>query len=68
MTFSPTDYTDLAKSQVSQRQSISYTGSAHLLQYHLHQLSADVKKLEEKQGFQVGIMVSLNHIFAFGIN
>ena len=36
-------YTDLAMSTVTQRQSVSYTGTLNQLQYYLNQLSADVE-------------------------
>ena len=43
------DYTDLAMSTVTQRQSISYTGTMAMLQYHLGQLSGDVEILDSKE-------------------
>ena len=41
-----TDYTDLAMSTVTQRQSIAFTGSLPLLEFYLNQLSGDVERIE----------------------
>ncbi|XP_064634413.1 cleavage and polyadenylation specificity factor subunit 3-like [Lineus longissimus] len=40
------NYTNLATSTVTQQQSISYSGSAQLLQYYLTQLAGDVERIE----------------------
>ena len=48
-------------STVTQRQSISYSGGIALLLYYLHQLSDDVKKIDEKdrKGLRVFNAVSV---------
>ncbi|KAK2174225.1 hypothetical protein NP493_817g02008 [Ridgeia piscesae] len=63
---SPSDlpnYTDLAMSTVTQRQSIAYTGTFQLLQYYLHQLSADVEMVEHatKQSMIVFKAITVTH-------
>ena len=57
------DYTDLAMSTVTQRQSIAYTGTFQLLQYYLHQLSADVEMVEHatKQSMIVFKAITVTH-------
>ncbi len=50
------DYTDLALSTVTQRQSIAYTGTLQQLHYYLNQLSGDVHKVmleKDKQALKV---------------
>ena len=49
------DYTDLAMSTITQRQSIAYTGTFPLLRYYLTQLSGDVEEYDvgEKQALRV---------------
>ena len=49
------DYTDLAMSTITQRQSIAYTGTFPLLRYYLNQLSGDVEEYDvgEKQALRV---------------
>ena len=49
----------MATSQVTQRQSVAFRGTVQLLQYYLHQLSGDVEKLEEKQGFTVFKVINI---------
>ncbi len=53
--FSFSDYTDLAMSTITQRQSIAYTGTFPLLRYYLMQLSGDVEEYDvgEKQALRV---------------
>lgn len=41
---SPSDYTDLAMSTVTQRLSMKYSGTIALLQYYLNQLSGDLEQ------------------------
>ena len=48
-------------STVTQRQSISYSGGTSVLLYYLHQLTDDVKKIDEKdrKGLRVFSAVSI---------
>lgn len=50
-----TDYTDLAMSQVTQRQSVAYSGSIPHLMSYLYQLSADIGECKDPD--RKGILV-----------
>ena len=50
-------YTDLAMSTVTQRQSVSYTGTLNQLQYYLNQLSADVEKSTSGGGSSPNVLL-----------
>lgn len=54
-------YTDLNTSTVTQRMSVSYTGSSSRLHYYLNQLSGDVELIPDCQALRVfkAVMVTL---------
>lgn len=56
-------YTDLAMSTVTQRLSISYTGTLPLLRYYLNQLSADVVKVEFERKVALRVFNSITIFF-----
>ena len=58
-----TDYTELAMSTVTQRQSIAYSGTLSQLYYYLSQLSGDIENVEQsdKKGLQVFKAVTVLH-------
>ena len=51
------DYTDLAMSTVTQRQSIAYSGTLSQLYYYLSQLSGEIEKLTKDQSDRQGLRV-----------
>lgn len=57
------DYTELATSRVTQRQSIAYSGTLAQLRYYLSQLSGDVEMVEigDKKAIQVFKAVTIIH-------
>jgi len=55
------DYTELAMSTVTQRQSIAYTGTLSQLYYYLSQLSGDIENADQsdKKGLKIFKAVTL---------
>lgn len=55
MSFVFVAYTDLTTSTVMQKQSVAWTGSTSLLEFHLSQLAGDIEiiKLEDKKFLKV---------------
>lgn len=50
-------HTDLVVSNIIQRQAIRFSSSIEALQYHLLQLTEDVKIVENKESLQMGLLV-----------
>ena len=50
-------HTDLTTSTITQRQAIKFSNSIEALQYHLLQLTEDVKIIENKETLDMGLMV-----------
>ena len=62
-----TDYTDLAMSQVTQRQSVAYNGSIPHLMSYLYQLSGNIRESKDTDRKGIQIFDTVNVYFETGM-